>query len=332
MAAQKMNSKTDIEKRTEEEIRAILMPRLAVAKTRQEMTRETALVLFFNFGIYPSAKTVHSYTQRGSLTDINVDLRRFWTDLREKTRVKIEAPMLPEEVVNLFSDALARVWETSLEKAVATFDEERQEAVAEIERIRGEMVEANRMRGVAEAQVVSLKEKFSQERDRRETAEKRIERQNTEIIGLQESVSDWRKNAESEANSRREAEKRFSLDLEAERSARTRDMEILEGEIRFAKLQIDAARSMERDLREQLKKEQERNEVEISAYRQRASNTEAARSIIQIECAVLQEKLKELQSRFDAVQAQIKVSTKERARSKPLSHNSRRILRPIRKR
>ena len=66
-------------------------------------------------------------------------------------------------------------------------------------------------------------------------------------------------------------------------------------------------------------------EIEISAYRQRANNAETARSTLQIECAVLQEKRKDLQMRFDAAH------TKKRVRSRPLSQTSG-ALRPIRKR
>ena len=322
-----MNAKTDIEKRTEEEIRATLAPRLAAAKTRQEKTRETATLLFFQYGIYPSAKVVHGYTQHGSMTDINGDLREFWSELREKTRVKIEAPMFPDAVNALFSDALAKVWELAMDKAHAALDGERQEAAEQVAQAQREAQEADRMRRIAEDDAESSERELRQERERRETAEKKVEAQTAEIEALQSSLAKWQAQAESEAKARQEAQEQFSRDLEAERAAHQRDTEMFEGEIKFAKMQIEAARSTERELREQLKEEKANKEMELISYRQRANRAEEALGATRMELAELKGKNEGLEGRLAELQNRVRELAKAGVRPTIKPTVKRRTLR-----
>jgi hypothetical protein len=301
-----MTTKPSTLSRAEEEIHAALADRLARASTRQEKTRATASVLFFDFGVYPSAKVVHGYTKHGSMTDINGDLRAFWNDLREKTRVKIEAPMLPAEVTNLFSDGLARIWELAMDKAHAALDGERQESAEQVAQAQRETQEATRMRDVAEDQARASEAELRQERERRELAETRVGAQAAEIDALRSSIATWQAQAESEAKARQAAEEQFSRDLEAERAARQRDTEMFEGEIKFAKMQIEAARATERDLRDQIKEDKSSKEVELAAIRQRANRAEEILGNTRMELAELKGRYEGLVGRFSELQQRVK--------------------------
>lgn len=171
--------KSDIESA----IRAALAPRLEAAKSRKEKTRIAATTLFFEYGVYPSGKVVHSYTQLGSMTDINRDLREFWSEIRDKSRVRIDAPSLPAELQEAYSNALAKSWELAMQKAAATFEDERKEA-----REREQALRTERDRACEE--VVSLEDELSgiesdlvAERERRSSAE-------AQLAGLQAKVNE----------------------------------------------------------------------------------------------------------------------------------------------
>lgn len=321
-----MTATPDIELQTEANILAVLTPRLAAAKNRQEKTRETATLLFFQYGIYPSAKTVHRYTQHGSLTDINTDLREFWNDLRERSRVKIEAPMFPDAVTALFSDALAKVWELAMDKAHAALDGERQEAADQVAQAQREAYEANRMRSIAEEDALSSERELRQERVRRENAEKRIEAQAAEIDALQSSLVQWQALAEAEAQARQEAQGQFFRDLEAERTARQRDTEMFEGEIKFAKMQIDAARSTERQLRDQIREDKASKDMELTAYRQRANRAEEALGAARLELAELKGRSEGLAARIAELQARIRELAKTGPRPAAIKPAAKRRL------
>ena len=141
------------------------------------------------------------------------------------------------------------------------------------------------MRRAAEEEMDNQAAEMRNERERREVAEKRVEAQAAEIEGLQSSLAKWQQQAEAEATARQEAERQFSRDLEAERAERQREAERFSGESRFAKMQIEQARTSERELREQLKAVSASKDVELSTYRQRASRAEEALGAVRLELA-----------------------------------------------
>ena len=321
-----MTAKTDFEKQSDEGIRAALAPRLAAVKSRHEKTREAATLLFFGHGIYPSAKTVHSYTQHGSLTDINGDLREFWSDLREKTRVKLDAPMLPDELVSQFSEALAKVWSLAGEKANAVLDGERQEMHAKVLIAQQESTEAQRMCRVADERTQAIELELRQERERRELAEKRVEALAADVIGLQSSLAKWQEQAESEAKARKDSEERYLRDLESERSTRLHEAESLNSEIRFAKMQIESARSVERELRDQFVSIRSGLEIELASYRQKSSKAEDALATARLEMAELKGRYEGLALRNNELQDRIKGMAKLGVRGVAKSGGSLRAL------
>lgn len=322
-----MNLGSESASKIETEIQAALAPRLAAATTRQEKTRETATLLFFGHGIYPSAKTVHAYTRHGSLTDINADLREFWDTLRELGRVKLHAPMLPESVTQLFSDGLAKVWELAMNKANAALDGEREEAAEQVTAARRETTEAEQQCKMAQHRLDACEAELQKERHGRMQVENCSAAQAAEIEGLQSAVFQWQAQAGVAERARQEAEERFSRELQAERDARARDAEMFEGEIRFAKMQIESARLAESDLREQLKAEKASREKELASYQQRTTRAEEIFGAAREELAELKGRHAELESRLGEMQDRIKKLAKGSGRGMVAPGIKRRSLR-----
>lgn len=280
-----MAGKHESSSRVDAGILATLRARMPADAHRKEKSRQAASLLFFEHGIYPSAKVVLSYTQQGSLTDINRDLHEFWHDLRDKARVKLDAPYLPQELLENFANALAGLWDQAVANSTATFDAERLQAETEVDRAQRKMAEAEQLASSMLERAQASEAELRQERERRENAEKRVEGQISEIEALQSSLTKWQQQAESEARARQEAEQRFSRDLEAERTLRQHESERYDGEMKFVKLQIDSARNAERELRDQLKAVNEHKDAELSAYRQRANNAADLVATIKLELA-----------------------------------------------
>ncbi len=305
-----MTTLTSHEQALEDQIKATLEPQLANAKTRQEKTRLTASLLFFGHGIFPSAKTVHKFTRHGSMGDINNDLREFWNDIRERGQSKLQLPMLPDGLVAELAVSLGKLWESALAKANAALDGEREEMAGQVEAANAAVQRANQERQYAEERAEEALAALRGETERREAAERRVEAMGAEIEGLQEALAQWREKADKESQSRQDAEERFSRDLEAERTARQRDSEVFEGEIRFAKMQIDTARTTERELRELIKHERAQREAEIIAYRQRANGAEEALGKARLDLA-------DARARVSVLEEQLAKDTRERVRPAP---------------
>ena len=93
-------------------------------------------------------------------------------------------------------------------------------------------------------------------------------------------------------------------ELENERIERRTDAKRFEGEINFAKRQIEAARQVEKDVREQLQAEKNSKDIELATYRQRMNKAEESVVALRAENAEiisqkgwLEKKVVELQER-----------------------------------
>jgi predicted nucleic acid-binding Zn-ribbon protein len=81
-------------------------------KTR-ELYREACALLFFRFGITPTANRLYQLVKRGSMGTPTQVLSEFWTELREKSRVRIEHPDLPADLQVAAGELVATLWARS---------------------------------------------------------------------------------------------------------------------------------------------------------------------------------------------------------------------------
>lgn len=249
------------------QIREALAPRLARAASRQEMTREAASLLFFTYGVYPSAKTVREFTNHGSLADINLDLRKFWSEIREKSQISLNMPGVPSSVVHSLEKAIRHVWKDAVDEANKTLDGERSEIQMAIDAALAKTT-------AAEASKSQAENELRQERERRSQAEGQIEALRAEIEGIRAMADHWKSQAENEAAARQLADSQHRIDLKALQEARERDADMLQGEIKFAKMQIEAARGETRDIKERYQRDVQSREEEITAIRVRTFGLE----------------------------------------------------------
>src|SRR3546814_10049373 len=61
----------------------------------QELYREVCALLFFRYGITPTANKLYQLVRKGSMSAPSEALTKFWADLREKSRTRVEHPDLP---------------------------------------------------------------------------------------------------------------------------------------------------------------------------------------------------------------------------------------------
>ena len=310
--------------RADPELQRELLSRLPPDAPRKLKSRLATAFLFFEHGIYPSAKVVREYIQQGSLTDINKDLREFWQELVKST-VRGSLP----DLLAGFGDGLSKLWELALGKAQVELEAFRQEAAESVAQSQLEVQAAVREQRRAEEDLAELDLELRQERERREQAEIRVEAQGAEMDALKSSLAKWQQQAADESAARLAAEERFSRELEVERAERRLEAERFNGESRFAKIQIDKARTEARELREQMNALSSSKEVELTTYRQRLNKAEEARGAAILELAELKGRLRAMEQQLVTLQESRLKAQAERprppSRMKPLM--KRRTLR-----
>src|SRR5258708_40229258 len=108
----------------------------AFPKTR-ELYREVCALLFFRFGLTPTANRLYQLVRKGSMGTPTEVLAEFWATLREKSRVRLERPDLPPDVQAAAGDLVVALWDKSTAAAHAALGGMRVEGDAQREGGRG---------------------------------------------------------------------------------------------------------------------------------------------------------------------------------------------------
>jgi hypothetical protein len=98
----------------------------------QDLYREVCVLLFFRYGITPTANKLYQYVRRGSMSAPADALNKFWSELREKSRVRIDRTDIPESISLAAGDILAALWNEAQMAAQAGFTDLTENATAEI--------------------------------------------------------------------------------------------------------------------------------------------------------------------------------------------------------
>ncbi|WP_434110811.1 DNA-binding protein [Paraburkholderia caffeinilytica] len=227
-------------------------------KTR-ELYREVCALLFFRFGITPTANRLYQLVKRGSMSTPTQVLGEFWVELREKSRVRIEHPDLPAELQAAAGELIAALWTKSAASAQAALETLRNDAEAEklsarheVTSLQGELARTEtaleQRTGAllaAQVRIQELEQAQAAAEATRQSLETELARQQDEIgardRALVQARTDFsseldklRSSAELAEERLRAAEKRALLEIEHERVASTRSKNELEAAARRA--------------------------------------------------------------------------------------------------
>ncbi|WP_028215527.1 DNA-binding protein [Paraburkholderia mimosarum] len=98
----------------------------------RDLYREACALLFFRFGVTPTANRLYQLVRRGSMSTPVAVLNAFWAELREKSRVRIEHVDLPAELRDAAGDLVAILWK----RAAGAADDALQALRTEVEAAR----------------------------------------------------------------------------------------------------------------------------------------------------------------------------------------------------
>lgn len=88
----------------------------------KELYREVCSLMFFRYGIQPTANKLYQLVRKGTMSTPAQAVSNFWNELRDKSRVTIEHPGLPENVRDVAGNAFSVIWNAALEAANQNLD------------------------------------------------------------------------------------------------------------------------------------------------------------------------------------------------------------------
>jgi len=209
----------------------------------QELYREVCVLLFFRFGITPTANKLYQFVRKGSMSAPAEALSRFWGDLREKSKVRIEHPDVPDELRESAGQLVATLWskaQTQAQDSLAVF---RSEAATKVAEAKAQLESANQTAAELGVQVEAAKDSMAQANQAIQDLNSQLAAEKAKSAALKEQLSAA---AESQAGLQRSLEaarKDFAAELEKQRTALAHAEERLQATEKHALLEIDKERS-----------------------------------------------------------------------------------------
>ena len=227
--------------------------------------REVCALLFFRYGITPTASKLYQHVRKGSMSAPAEALAKFWEDLRGKARVEIDHPDLPEALKEAAGQAVSVLWTQATELARGELAVLRVEAHAEAQSAQADLKEALQRSAVLETQIQTAQTKVTEletraqalaaelEQERRahaaSTARGEALSRQVDELKLEQSKSRQHFSAELEkgraaideaAQRATEAEHRALREIDRERTARAQaDKHLEQSRAKFAESERD---------------------------------------------------------------------------------------------
>lgn len=89
----------------------------------QDLYREACVLLFFRYGITPTANKLYQHVRKGSMSAPAEALNKFWAELRDKSQVRIERTDIPDNIKSAAGDFIAKLWVDAQNAAQDGFSE-----------------------------------------------------------------------------------------------------------------------------------------------------------------------------------------------------------------
>jgi chromosome segregation ATPase len=271
--------------------------RQSISET-QELYREVCTLLFFRYGITPTANKLYQYVRKGSMSAPAEALAKFWEDLREKSRVRIEHPDLPDSLKSAAGDLVVALWtqaHTAAQEGLAAFRSEAQESILEA---RAAQISAENERAAALLELqqtiqdiqaateraLTLERELATEQGGRAALVTQLEAAGRQQAALETALADARRDFAVELEKLRQAlqksedrceaaEKRALLEIERERTAAAK-----------AQKEVDHARQYQQDAEQRHRTEMAQILVDLGAARQNVGVAEGMLHEMRSQC------------------------------------------------
>jgi chromosome segregation ATPase len=234
-------------------------------KTR-ELYREVCALMFFRYGITPTANRLYQLVHRGSMGTPTSVLAEFWSDLREKSRVRIEHADLPEDLQGAAGEFIGALWTratTAAQASLAALRDEVEQArkaaeasvaarETDLERTETALEQRTSALLAAQVRIHELEQAQAAADSTRGSLEGEIARLGQANADMSAQLEKQRASTELAETRLQASEKRAQLEIERERTANARLQRELEATAKRTARFEDGARAEIQSLQSQL--------------------------------------------------------------------------------
>lgn len=263
----------------------------------QDLYREACTILFFRYGITPTANKLYQYVRKGSMSAPAEALAKFWEDLREKSRVRIEHPDLPDSLKSAAGELVATLWsqaQAAAQEGLESFRSEAQAAVLEAQTAKA-LAESQTAASLLERDQARLESKVASDRALQlerdlaaESAGKMALASQIEAAGRQQKVLEA---------ALAEARRDFTSELEKHRQAQKQSEDRYEAAEKRSLLEIDRERTTANKLQRDLAETRQNHQSTEERHRKQIAELQAELGGALQKSGVLDGMLQEIRTR-----------------------------------
>lgn len=272
---------------------------------REELTHEAAKALLSN-GINPTVALVRRITNLGSNDAIARDLDKWRAGIGDVLKQRSLKTEVPEPVIELVESMINGLWKGSLIEASQKFDEQRSEISAE----RDAAVDAERLaRGLLEAshaEVQRLQIESTSKDEAITASESKAAGLESTVQELQKSIAHLERELARERDEREKERDRAAEELQNTHKAQESALAVVEGNRKYALVQLDSARANERTLAERVKSLEAERHLLDTQHRLAMNNLRDHQSKVVMENGVLKGTLQAREDELTRVLTRVK--------------------------
>lgn len=257
----------------------------------QDLYREVCGLLFFRYGITPTANKLYQLVKKGSMSAPAEALSRFWNELREKSRVHIEGPDLPDALRQKGGELLSELWQQAQTFALENFQQMHQEAQASINRAQAETHQARQETRAAQQAVNELHIQLDNAAKQQATLVSELHEARAMLAALTQTLQKEQQRQAELDQQLQLSQSRFAAELEklhasaqhAEERTRSTEKRLL--------LEIDRERMAAIKLTRELDASRSALDHQHQHYEAQRNQSDAARKALETELSTLREQL-----------------------------------------
>lgn len=278
----------------------------------QDLYREVCVVLFFRHGITPTANKLYQLVRKGSMSAPAEALNRFWVTLREKSRIRIEHPDVPDTLRDVAGELVGALWQRAQAAAQEALTQLQAQAQAQVKTAEAATQAANTRAQESEQGLHVLQQKL-------QLLQQQWTDSQTDLGRAQGMVSALQRQIDAEVMQRRELQEgfsatqlRFTHELEQQRAASHASEARHTNDLKRLLLDIDRERvnasRLQKDLEQTRRTFAEQTELQrqelqdkqqtLDALRQNNSELEGSAGQLRGQRDQLNQQLDELQIRL----------------------------------
>ena len=271
----------------------------------QELYREVSTLLFFRYGITPTANKLYQLVRKGSMSAPSEALARFWENLREKSRVRIEHPDLPQELRDAAGEAIGALWQRAQALATDHLAAIRSEAMASVATANAQVEAAQARAELAEAANSAKQAELAQCRTQLQEVVQALAREQGTRSTLQLQLDAGEQQRRELQRDLQAARQGFESQLEEQRVAATMALDRHQADLRRALLDVDRERSVATKARKDLDQTRRAMEEQADQHRRQVHQIQDELGQMRQKLGVTEGALSEARSAGEALRAQI---------------------------